>query len=76
MNGRRRILSITLAVAFVAAGLLIWRAVAAPPYYHDSHGWVATGGYPMLWTADGGRHWLVMKLPGDGSNAVAVAPGG
>ena len=43
-------------------------------FFDDLHGWVATGGYPMLWTADGGRHWWVMKLPGDGYNAVAVAP--
>ena len=43
-------------------------------FFDDMHGWAATGGYPMLWTADGGRHWWVMKLPGDGYNAVAVAP--
>ena len=30
------------------------------------------GGYPMLWTVDGGRHWNVMALPGVGYDAVAV----
>ena len=43
-------------------------------FFGDMHGWVTTGGYPMLWTADGGRRWLVMKLPGVGYNGVAVAP--
>ena len=43
-------------------------------FFDDLHGWAATGGYPMLWTADGGRHWWVMKLPGGGYDAVAVAP--
>ena len=76
MNGRRRILSITLAVAFVAAGLLIWRAVAAPPYYSTNTS-LAVVAFPDLdhaWVA--GDVWTNGGTLIDGGTIHATTSGG